>query len=176
MLGVFGRSADKHDVAGLPMKSDQPGTILLPAIAKLAQHIRGVVVTRWRLYPQGVKFLGFLECVRDLGKARNDSTTVAINADGAAFPVTFAGFVRMFELPEQGIGYAVDAFIIVFVTQALDSRNEAEMKLGQGPFSSSSSIGVTCAFLAIVIMFPFVYMSDLRAWPENQNPCQVPSS
>jgi hypothetical protein len=30
------------------------------------------------------------------------------------------------------------------------------MKLGQGPFSSSSSIGVTCAFLAILNLYPCV--------------------
>jgi hypothetical protein len=62
-----------------------------------------------------MELLRFLESMRDFGKTRNDTATVAVNTDGAAFPVTFAGFIGMFQLPEQGIGNAIDALVIVFI-------------------------------------------------------------
>ena len=98
VLGVLGVGADEHDVAGLAMEGDEAGTVFLPGVGQLAQHVGGVVVTRRGLHAQGVELLGCGEGVADFGEARDDAAAVAEYGDGAAFPVAFAGLVGMFQL------------------------------------------------------------------------------
>jgi hypothetical protein len=77
------------------------------------------------LHAQGVKFLGFRESIADFGEARDDAAAVTKHRNGAAFPVTLAGFVGVLELTEQGIGYIANTLVRVVVAQTLDSGNKA---------------------------------------------------
>lgn len=108
-----------------PWEVTRPEPPLLPAVGELAQDVGGVVVARRRLHPQGVELLGFREHRADFGELRDDAAAIAVDADGAAFPVALAGFVGVLELTEQVIGDAVDARIGVLVAQALDAGYEA---------------------------------------------------
>ena len=93
LLHVLAADALEHDVAGLAVEGDQPGTARFhPDVGDLAQQVRGVVHAGGRLHAQGVELGGLGEqglAVRILqfGEAGNDAAAITDHADGAAFPV-----------------------------------------------------------------------------------------
>src|SRR3989344_1940103 len=119
MLGFLGGGADEHDVAGLAVERDQAGTVFLPGVGQLAQHLGGVVVACRRLHAQRVEFFGFGEHGGDFGEARDDAAAVTEDRDRAALPVAKTRPVGVLELAQEVYHH------VVVVRQALETGHEA---------------------------------------------------
>ena len=119
VLGLLGGGADEHDVAGLAVERDQAGTVFLPGVGQLAQHLGGVVIAGRRLHAQRMEFLGLGEHRGDFGEARDDAAAVAEDRDRAALPVAKTRLIGVFELAQQVHHH------VVVVRQALQAGHEA---------------------------------------------------
>ncbi len=51
-----------------------------------------------------------------LGKARDDTAAMTVDADRTAFAKTFAGLVGVFQLTREVVGHLIDAAVRMLVT------------------------------------------------------------
>jgi len=138
-LKVFGAGSQQNHVTGGTVHIGHAGAILVPQIHERAQVLGGVVETCRLVDAHGVKMLNTGELIRNIGIPTDNTTTITENTDNAAvLPVGDFILVRQFELSENVPAFRMGLCLLMSVT-----------KLGHGPFSSSSNIGVSCFAISV---------------------------